>query len=170
MSPRWDTTIPLRALISAINFNLEWSNSGDKIRENRIRRNNKNQDRTKITLEEELNSGISKRSRDGYQNGGQQILKWTQYHRVDPICILQCNYNSFKLPVRIKSNLCRNLALIPRKPCHAPLPKIRGNGVATRVGDVYMRGKCPTYIRLSLIHIWRCRRSTLCRSRWSPYH
>ena len=23
---------------------------------------------------------------------------------------------------------------------------------------------------LSLIHIWRCRRSTLCRSRWSPYH
>ena len=25
-------------------------------------------------------------------------------------------------------------------------------------------------IKLSLIHIWRCRRSTLCRSRWSPYH
>ena len=23
---------------------------------------------------------------------------------------------------------------------------------------------------LSLIHIWRCRRTTLCRSRWSPYH
>ena len=31
--------------------------------------------------------------------------------------------------------------------CHAPLPKIRGNGVATRVGDVYTRGKYPTYIR-----------------------
>ena len=30
----------------------------------------------------------------------------------------------------------------------------------------------PTRIsfNLSLIHIWRCRRSTLCRSRWSPYH
>ena len=27
-----------------------------------------------------------------------------------------------------------------------------------------------TLIYLSLIHIWRCRRSTLCRSRWSPYH
>ena len=26
------------------------------------------------------------------------------------------------------------------------------------------------YKNLSLIHIWRCRRSTLCRSRWSPYH
>ena len=24
--------------------------------------------------------------------------------------------------------------------------------------------------RLSLIHIWRCRRSYACRSRWSPYH
>ena len=23
---------------------------------------------------------------------------------------------------------------------------------------------------LSLIHIWRCRRDVLCRSRWSPYH
>ena len=27
-----------------------------------------------------------------------------------------------------------------------------------------------TVAKLSLIHIWRCRRSTLCRSRWSPYH
>ena len=27
-----------------------------------------------------------------------------------------------------------------------------------------------TIEELSLIHIWRCRRSTLCRSRWSPYH
>ena len=27
-----------------------------------------------------------------------------------------------------------------------------------------------TQLILSLIHIWRCRRSTLCRSRWSPYH
>ena len=26
------------------------------------------------------------------------------------------------------------------------------------------------FLFLSLIHIWRCRRSTLCRSRWSPYH
>ena len=25
-------------------------------------------------------------------------------------------------------------------------------------------------IFLSLIHIWRCRRYSLCRSRWSPYH
>ena len=25
-------------------------------------------------------------------------------------------------------------------------------------------------VSLSLIHIWRCRRSYACRSRWSPYH
>ena len=29
---------------------------------------------------------------------------------------------------------------------------------------------CYPSFFLSLIHIWRCRRSTLCRSRWSPYH
>ena len=29
----------------------------------------------------------------------------------------------------------------------------------------------PSYgWNLSLIHIWRCRRDVLCRSRWSPYH
>ena len=27
-----------------------------------------------------------------------------------------------------------------------------------------------TVLFLSLIHIWRCRRSYACRSRWSPYH
>eukprot|EP00826_Nyctotherus_ovalis_P042250 TRINITY_DN4323_c0_g1_i37.p1 TRINITY_DN4323_c0_g1~~TRINITY_DN4323_c0_g1_i37.p1 ORF type:complete len:206 (-),score=49.76 TRINITY_DN4323_c0_g1_i37:14-631(-) len=30
--------------------------------------------------------------------------------------------------------------------------------------------ECNTLLPLSLIHICRCRRSTLCRSRWSPYH
>ena len=36
------------------------------------------------------------------------------------------------------------------------------------INDIYI---CtPVIIKLSLIHIWRCRRSTLCRSRWSPYH
>ena len=28
----------------------------------------------------------------------------------------------------------------------------------------------PSRWALSLIHIWRCRRSYACRSRWSPYH
>ena len=38
----------------------------------------------------------------------------------------------------------------------------------SRAGIVSKRRKLAAW--LSLIHIWRCRRSTLCRSRWSPYH
>ena len=34
----------------------------------------------------------------------------------------------------------------------------------------YFWSWCMTSIILSLIHIWRCRRYSLCRSRWSPYH
>ena len=30
--------------------------------------------------------------------------------------------------------------------------------------------RCSRDLFLSLIHIWRCRRYSLCRSRWSPYH
>eukprot|EP00826_Nyctotherus_ovalis_P010971 TRINITY_DN1285_c0_g3_i4.p1 TRINITY_DN1285_c0_g3~~TRINITY_DN1285_c0_g3_i4.p1 ORF type:complete len:159 (+),score=38.27 TRINITY_DN1285_c0_g3_i4:317-793(+) len=38
--------------------------------------------------------------------------------------------------------------------------------------DLNSEGSIPCTLRcyLSLIHICRCRRSTLCRSRWSPYH
>ena len=36
-------------------------------------------------------------------------------------------------------------------------------------GRLRLVPQCNT-MHLSLIHIWRCRRSTLCRSRWSPYH
>ena len=36
-------------------------------------------------------------------------------------------------------------------------------------GAYHLVSRCVAQ-HLSLIHIWRCRRSTLCRSRWSPYH
>ena len=35
---------------------------------------------------------------------------------------------------------------------------------------LYTRRKRLSMQYLSLIHIWRCRRSYACRSRWSPYH
>ena len=38
------------------------------------------------------------------------------------------------------------------------------------ISDFRIRNICDIVPVLSLIHIWRCRRSTLCRSRWSPYH
>ena len=41
---------------------------------------------------------------------------------------------------------------------------------ATRVGKASLNLKKFSAQDLSLIHICRCRRSTLCRSRWSPYH
>ena len=46
------------------------------------------------------------------------------------------------------------------------LPK--SGGVSCTVIKLCVYKRCTVY--LSLIHIWRCRRSTLCRSRWSPYH
>ena len=45
--------------------------------------------------------------------------------------------------------------------CRPPLE--RGTIWSTDSADL------PQYW-LSLIHIWRCRRSYACRSRWSPYH
>ena len=37
-------------------------------------------------------------------------------------------------------------------------------------GIAMANAKSAPMLELSLIHICRCRRSTLCRSRWSPYH
>ena len=34
----------------------------------------------------------------------------------------------------------------------------------------YIQGFSERLQKLSLIHIWRCRRIERCRSRWSPYH
>ena len=35
---------------------------------------------------------------------------------------------------------------------------------------IYTHTHTHTHTLLSLIHIWRCRRVSQCRSRWSPYH
>ena len=69
-----------------------------------------NQDGTQIALEEEMQSEISKDRRDGFSKGGRSIPNGLNI-MMDSICILQCNYSSFKLSVRIKFDLCRNLTL-----------------------------------------------------------
>ena len=38
------------------------------------------------------------------------------------------------------------------------------------LSEICMKCLSKVAISLSLIHIWRCRRSYACRSRWSPYH
>ena len=40
----------------------------------------------------------------------------------------------------------------------------------TTVCLLHIQETTSVLLDLSLIHIWRCRRSTLCRSRWSPDH
>ena len=53
-----------------------------------------------------------------------------------------------------------------------PLNRISWNFVVMK--DIICRCAYPQEILipffLSLIHIWRCRRYAVCRSRWSPYH
>ena len=36
--------------------------------------------------------------------------------------------------------------------------------------EFYLYNNKNMLVYLSLIHIWRCRRASMCRSRWSPYH
>ena len=43
-------------------------------------------------------------------------------------------------------------------------------GRASLCTHVLTTVSCRSVQQLSLIHIWRCRRSYACRSRWSPYH
>ena len=47
---------------------------------------------------------------------------------------------------------------------------ILGRGPKGFQYDLQLIGSDDALEDLSLIHICRCRRSTLCRSRWSPYH
>ena len=60
-----------------------------------------------ITLNEVLESWIS--TDQEWNSKGRTInSKWSQYYHVNSICILQCKYNLFKLPVRTRSLLRNN--------------------------------------------------------------
>ena len=56
----------------------------------------------------------------------------------------------------LKRYFSRTIAVVQEMKTNSPTPK-------SNIISFVSQG-------LSLIHIWRCRRSTLCRSRWSPYH
>ena len=148
------TTLPLRALISVTGFRVEWPISRDKVK-NKIGKKNKNQDGAKITLEKELELGISKNSRDGFQKGRKSIpnrvniIVWIIY----VYCSVIITY--FKLLVRIRSILLWTW-LWYQKTLSRPASQIRGNGVATRVGDVYTRGNTPR-MKVHLEGVNRCK-------------
>ena len=44
------------------------------------------------------------------------------------------------------------------------------NSSSSLIINQFLAGGVSGLLSLSLIHIWRCRRSYACRSRWSPYH
>ena len=51
------------------------------------------------------------------------------------------------------------------------ISRLKRNSSALRISKTGSgRGHVTSSYGLSLIHIWRCRRSYACRSRWSPYH
>ena len=138
------TTLSLRALISATGFNMKRSNSGDKSRK-RIKMNQKSRRRTKLLWKKSRNQGYQ-RFKDGFQKRGRSIpngvniIVWIVY--------VYCSVLQLVASYQYELGLFFvNLALIPRKPCHAPLPKIRRSGDATRVGDAYTQGKYLTYTR-----------------------
>ena len=51
-------------------------------------------------------------------------------------------------------------------------PWVKGIQDSSNKGPAFFQGEIITKKQkyLSLIHIWRCRRYAVCRSRWSPYH
>ena len=95
------TTLPLRALISATSFRIEWLIPKERLK-NRIDKKIRNRDGTKIILKK-MRSERSKDQRDRFSKGDGWI-QWSQYHRMDSICILQCNYSSFQVTVRTRSS------------------------------------------------------------------
>ena len=98
-------------------------------------------------------------------------LKWS-YHQVQ---LISCGIKTFvtnkgMLFVSRSFNKCWNIAL-ERQTLQMTSSSMVPNMVLTELNMTSDWRKCwPRVNDLSLIHIWRCRRSTLCRSRWSPYH
>ena len=114
--------------------------------------------------------------------------------------ILIIHYSPFLSPTHTYAKLIKSLDLIWSKPSYKPsftifkclkialdngldceqwsqrsYVHVRSAQLGLKVVSIHMAKHVNASISwpvmyLSLIHIWRCRRSTLCRSRWSPYH
>eukprot|EP00826_Nyctotherus_ovalis_P009345 TRINITY_DN12461_c0_g1_i2.p1 TRINITY_DN12461_c0_g1~~TRINITY_DN12461_c0_g1_i2.p1 ORF type:complete len:135 (-),score=34.69 TRINITY_DN12461_c0_g1_i2:22-426(-) len=56
------------------------------------------------------------------------------------------------------------------KPEFIPLHECRDNAKNALEGEDTLKRARSSFYDLSLIHICRCRRYAVCRSRWSPYH
>ena len=63
-----------------------------------------------------------------------------------------------------------NVARIPRSRTNPPSWRAQPSFHHNRFCPFSITSSAIPSLILSLIHIWRCRRYSLCRSRWSPYH
>ena len=117
-----------------------------------------------------LESGTRyEQSWDGSTHAGRALARW----RV--IGVVQWHVNkgrqtTSKLDDRHRPDDRRHSRWHHRNPARTRLPRH-----CKRLAEKLREGcgilfPLPLPPLLSLIHIWRCRRSTLCRSRWSPYH
>jgi len=83
-------------------------------------------------------------------------MKWSHSNMANHLCRIHI-YDVFRVPLTHRfdlhfkfvllsptGTLCHKIQVLlttPKIICHAPLLKIQGNGVATRVSDVYTRGE-----------------------------
>jgi len=94
----------------------------------------------RLIQKKELESGISTDQRDEYQKGvhsipnGLNIKLWILY----VYCSVNINVSEYRY--ELSSLFMSNLALIPRKSCHAPLPKICEN-IDTTKSTTYVHEK-----------------------------
>ena len=78
---------------------------------NRIDKENKNQDYSeRIDAIREMED-----QRDGFSKGGQSISKWSQYHWIDSICILQCQHNCSRLQVGTRFSFAKQKSKISHR-------------------------------------------------------
>ena len=90
------------------------------------------------------------------------------YYHLSNTCLSQTKLammTKSKDTIRYCINCCWSTMISARI---APSWRLVVSWLATTYTHTHTHTHTHTY--LSLIHIWRCRRSTLCRSRWSPYH
>ena len=81
-------------------------------------------------------------------------------------CLTKCSdKSSFEIAIGLQANICVTKSYLQSVENFCRL------GESSAAGSFHVGPQCcKQELFLSLIHIWRCRRYSLCRSRWSPYH
>ena len=111
-------------------------------------------------------------------HGKCSLIKFDWYLVLNPTGAF-CVWVHVRLPFKLITNRWA-WELVPKRLAGCQMPSCRG-GIHGNPGmreppnqnpspGAWRKEEPRTGVTLSLIHIWRCRRSTLCRSRWSPYH